>query len=155
MDWHLLVPRVFFCLVGFNACGLPGLNCSPPPTTSRVSWNRSVLRRSSSSSSDAQFCIFLSEDDDDYLPPHKKTKSSEPVNDAANTGRRKTREFNFGKFDECSVCLVVELLTFIGVAPSARLGLSILQGFSSSLIWGRGTCKPTAISIFGRYPGTL
>ncbi|KAJ6657878.1 hypothetical protein lerEdw1_001798 [Lerista edwardsae] len=37
------------------------------------------------------------EDDDDYLPPHKKTKSSEPANDAANAGRRKAREFNFAE----------------------------------------------------------
>ncbi|XP_033027892.1 general transcription factor II-I isoform X8 [Lacerta agilis] len=39
------------------------------------------------------------EDDDDYLPPHKKTKSTEPVNDAANCGRRKAREFNFEKWN--------------------------------------------------------
>lgn len=50
----------------------------------------------SSNSCDAYVC--LSEDDDDYLPPHKKTKSIEPVNDASNVGRRKAREFNFGKF---------------------------------------------------------
>ncbi|XP_058020291.1 general transcription factor II-I isoform X4 [Ahaetulla prasina] len=39
------------------------------------------------------------EDDDDYLPPHKKTKSIEPVNDASNVGRRKAREFNFEKWN--------------------------------------------------------
>nr|XP_020657282.1 general transcription factor II-I isoform X2 [Pogona vitticeps] len=39
------------------------------------------------------------EDDDDYLPPHKKTKNIEPVNDAANVGRRKAREFNFEKWN--------------------------------------------------------
>ncbi|XP_062816614.1 general transcription factor II-I isoform X3 [Anolis carolinensis] len=39
------------------------------------------------------------EDDDDYLPPHKKTKSTEPINDATNTGRRKAREFNFEKWN--------------------------------------------------------
>lgn len=50
----------------------------------------------SSNSCDAYVC--LSEDDDDYLPPQKKTKSIEPVNDASNVGRRKAREFNFGKF---------------------------------------------------------
>ncbi|XP_053130861.1 general transcription factor II-I isoform X8 [Hemicordylus capensis] len=38
-------------------------------------------------------------DDDDYLPPHKKTKSTEPANDAANAGRRKAREFNFEKWN--------------------------------------------------------
>ncbi|XP_058020298.1 general transcription factor II-I isoform X10 [Ahaetulla prasina] len=38
-------------------------------------------------------------DDDDYLPPHKKTKSIEPVNDASNVGRRKAREFNFEKWN--------------------------------------------------------
>ncbi|XP_061461468.1 general transcription factor II-I isoform X11 [Rhineura floridana] len=43
------------------------------------------------------FCICY--DDDDYLPPHKKTKSAEPVNDAANAGRRKSREFNFEKWN--------------------------------------------------------
>ncbi|XP_063153620.1 general transcription factor II-I isoform X11 [Candoia aspera] len=39
------------------------------------------------------------EDDDDYLPPHKKTKSIEPANDASNSGRRKAREFNFEKWN--------------------------------------------------------
>ncbi|XP_020657282.2 general transcription factor II-I isoform X2 [Pogona vitticeps] len=39
------------------------------------------------------------EDDDDYLPPHKKTKNIEPVNDASNVGRRKAREFNFEKWN--------------------------------------------------------
>ncbi|XP_063153628.1 general transcription factor II-I isoform X12 [Candoia aspera] len=38
-------------------------------------------------------------DDDDYLPPHKKTKSIEPANDASNSGRRKAREFNFEKWN--------------------------------------------------------
>ncbi|XP_026528146.1 general transcription factor II-I isoform X1 [Notechis scutatus] len=39
------------------------------------------------------------EDDDDYLPPHKKTKSIEPVNDTSTVGRRKAREFNFEKWN--------------------------------------------------------
>ncbi|KAM6466346.1 general transcription factor II-I isoform 2-T2 [Liasis olivaceus] len=39
------------------------------------------------------------EDDDDYSPPHKKTKSIEPANDASNAGRRKAREFNFEKWN--------------------------------------------------------
>jgi len=40
--------------------------------------------------------MFL-EDDDDYLPPNKRPKNTEPANEAANTERRKVREFNFGR----------------------------------------------------------
>lgn len=40
--------------------------------------------------------MFL-QDDDDYLPPNKRPKNTESANEAANTGRRKVREFNFGK----------------------------------------------------------
>lgn len=40
--------------------------------------------------------MFLS-DDEDYLPPNKRSKNTETANEAASTGRRKTREFNFGK----------------------------------------------------------
>ncbi|XP_029883108.1 general transcription factor II-I isoform X7 [Aquila chrysaetos chrysaetos] len=39
------------------------------------------------------------EDDDDYLPPNKRTKNTESANEAANTGRRKVREFNFEKWN--------------------------------------------------------
>ncbi|NXI62172.1 GTF2I factor, partial [Anseranas semipalmata] len=39
------------------------------------------------------------EDDDDYLPPNKRPKNTEPANEAANTGRRKVREFNFEKWN--------------------------------------------------------
>ncbi|KAM6315617.1 general transcription factor II-I isoform 1-T2 [Podargus strigoides] len=39
------------------------------------------------------------EDDDDYLPPNKKPKNTESANEAANTGRRKVREFNFEKWN--------------------------------------------------------
>ncbi|XP_010118375.1 PREDICTED: general transcription factor II-I-like, partial [Chlamydotis macqueenii] len=35
------------------------------------------------------------EDDDDYMPPNKRTKNTESANEAANTGRRKVKEFNF------------------------------------------------------------
>lgn len=40
--------------------------------------------------------MFLS-DDEDYMPPNKRPKNTESANEAANTGRRKVREFNFGK----------------------------------------------------------
>lgn len=50
-------------------------------------------------SEDPDYYQFNIPDDDDYLPPHKKTKSSEPANDAANAGRRKAREFNFEKWN--------------------------------------------------------
>ncbi|XP_066492262.1 general transcription factor II-I isoform X4 [Tiliqua scincoides] len=50
-------------------------------------------------SEDPEYYQFNIPDDDDYLPPHKKTKSSEPANDAANAGRRKAREFNFEKWN--------------------------------------------------------
>ena len=40
-------------------------------------------------------------EDDDYPPPAKRPKSSEPpqppVTEPANAGKRKVREFNFGK----------------------------------------------------------
>ncbi|KAM9613785.1 general transcription factor II-I isoform 9-T11 [Morphnus guianensis] len=39
------------------------------------------------------------EDDDDYLPPNKRPKNTESANEAANTGRRKVREFNFEKWN--------------------------------------------------------
>ncbi|KAM6242621.1 general transcription factor II-I [Porphyrio hochstetteri] len=39
------------------------------------------------------------EDDDDYLPPNKRPKNTEPANEAASTGRRKVREFNFEKWN--------------------------------------------------------
>ncbi|KYO32053.1 general transcription factor II-I isoform B [Alligator mississippiensis] len=39
------------------------------------------------------------EDDDDYLPPNKRPKNTESTNEAANTGRRKVREFNFEKWN--------------------------------------------------------
>ncbi|KAM6373115.1 general transcription factor II-I isoform 2-T3 [Pluvialis apricaria] len=39
------------------------------------------------------------EDDDDYLPPNKRPKNTESANEAANTGKRKVREFNFEKWN--------------------------------------------------------
>ncbi|XP_020657286.2 general transcription factor II-I isoform X6 [Pogona vitticeps] len=50
-------------------------------------------------SEDPEYYQFNIPDDDDYLPPHKKTKNIEPVNDASNVGRRKAREFNFEKWN--------------------------------------------------------
>ncbi|XP_063002782.1 general transcription factor II-I isoform X3 [Elgaria multicarinata webbii] len=50
-------------------------------------------------SEDPEYYQFNIPDDDDYLPPHKKSKSIEPANDAANAGRRKAREFNFEKWN--------------------------------------------------------
>uniref|UniRef100_A0A8C6YUP6 Ral transcription factor IIi n=1 Tax=Nothoprocta perdicaria TaxID=30464 RepID=A0A8C6YUP6_NOTPE len=51
-------------------------------------------------------CIFLPSfleveyvKDEDYLPPNKRPKSTESVNETANTGRRKVREFNFEKWN--------------------------------------------------------
>ncbi|XP_051847946.1 general transcription factor II-I isoform X11 [Antechinus flavipes] len=38
-------------------------------------------------------------EDDDYSPPSKKPKNTEPVNEAANAGKRKVREFNFEKWN--------------------------------------------------------
>ncbi|XP_066835745.1 general transcription factor II-I isoform X6 [Anser cygnoides] len=39
------------------------------------------------------------EDDEDYMPPNKRPKNTESANEAANTGRRKVREFNFEKWN--------------------------------------------------------
>uniref|UniRef100_A0A8B9BUL2 Ral transcription factor IIi n=1 Tax=Anser brachyrhynchus TaxID=132585 RepID=A0A8B9BUL2_9AVES len=38
-------------------------------------------------------------DDEDYMPPNKRPKNTESANEAANTGRRKVREFNFEKWN--------------------------------------------------------
>ncbi|NXY10393.1 GTF2I factor, partial [Pteruthius melanotis] len=38
-------------------------------------------------------------DDDDYLPPDERPKSTESADEAANTGRRKGKEFNFDKWN--------------------------------------------------------
>lgn len=50
------------------------------------------------SSSDDSFLF----QDDDYSPPTKRPKSNEPPQppaaEPANAGKRKVREFNFGKF---------------------------------------------------------
>lgn len=50
------------------------------------------------SSSDDSFLF----QDDDYSPPTKRPKSNEPpqppVTEPANAGKRKVREFNFGRF---------------------------------------------------------
>ncbi|KFV19265.1 General transcription factor II-I, partial [Tauraco erythrolophus] len=39
------------------------------------------------------------EDDDEYLPPNKRPKNTESANEAANTGKRKVKEFNFEKWN--------------------------------------------------------
>ncbi|NXI51243.1 GTF2I factor, partial [Chloroceryle aenea] len=39
------------------------------------------------------------EDDDEYLPPNKRPKNTETASEPVNTGRRKTREFNFEKWN--------------------------------------------------------
>ncbi|KAM6338073.1 general transcription factor II-I isoform 5-T6 [Alca torda] len=39
------------------------------------------------------------EDDDEYLPPNKRPKNTESANEAASTGKRKVREFNFEKWN--------------------------------------------------------
>ncbi|NWH81191.1 GTF2I factor, partial [Piaya cayana] len=39
------------------------------------------------------------EDDGDYLPPNKRLKSTESASEAASTGKRKVREFNFEKWN--------------------------------------------------------
>ncbi|XP_053518661.1 general transcription factor II-I-like isoform X1 [Artibeus jamaicensis] len=70
-------------------------------------------------------------EDDDYSPPTKRPKSNEPpqppVTEPANAGKRKVREFNFGKFlikytpffFDCELCvLLIKVLTFFrGVFP--------------------------------------
>uniref|UniRef100_A0A8B9EQX1 General transcription factor IIi n=1 Tax=Anser cygnoides TaxID=8845 RepID=A0A8B9EQX1_ANSCY len=45
--------------------------------------------------------IFFSQKpyDEDYMPPNKRPKNTESANEAANTGRRKVREFNFEKWN--------------------------------------------------------
>ncbi|XP_042735445.1 general transcription factor II-I isoform X3 [Lagopus leucura] len=39
------------------------------------------------------------EDDEDYLPPNKRSKNTEAAPEAASTGKRKAREFNFDKWN--------------------------------------------------------
>ncbi|KAM6296699.1 general transcription factor II-I [Aegotheles albertisi] len=54
---------------------------------------------SSETSEDPEVEVTI-EDDDEYLPPNKKRKNKESANKAASSGRRKTREFNFEKWNE-------------------------------------------------------
>lgn len=77
---------------GGDSCGhwtvLPGAQCCP-------------LHYTVSSADSHSNEGFLSQDDD-YSPPTKRPKSSEPpppppVPEPANAGKRKVREFNFGK----------------------------------------------------------
>lgn len=58
--------------------------------------------------------MFLS-DDEDYLPPNKRSKNTETANEAASTGRRKTREFNFGKMKKNSRFVSLYLVSFLSV----------------------------------------
>ncbi|NXY85711.1 GTF2I factor, partial [Alcedo cyanopectus] len=62
----------------------------PPPDSSQ--------HTSSETSEDPEVEVTI-EEDDEYLPPNKKPKNTEIVNEPANTGRRKAREFNFEKWN--------------------------------------------------------
>ncbi|NWX05130.1 GTF2I factor, partial [Caloenas nicobarica] len=68
--------------------------CSPvlPPSDSSQ-------RAASETSEDPEVEVTIEDDDDDYSPPNKRAKSTESPNEAASTGRRKAREFNFEKWN--------------------------------------------------------
>ncbi|XP_061461467.1 general transcription factor II-I isoform X10 [Rhineura floridana] len=78
----------------------PGGSCAPIQVKTEPSEDAGLeMVTVKEESEDPDYYQFNIPDDDDYLPPHKKTKSAEPVNDAANAGRRKSREFNFEKWN--------------------------------------------------------
>ncbi|NXW92062.1 GTF2I factor, partial [Alopecoenas beccarii] len=56
-------------------------------------------RAASETSEDPEVEVTIEDDDDDYSPPNKRAKSTESPNEAASTGRRKAREFNFEKWN--------------------------------------------------------
>ncbi|XP_075576400.1 general transcription factor II-I isoform X2 [Pelecanus crispus] len=62
------------------------------------SYTESSQHAPSETSEDPEVEVTI-EDDDDYLPPNKRSKNTESANEAANTGRRKVREFNFEKWN--------------------------------------------------------
>ncbi|KFU95917.1 General transcription factor II-I, partial [Chaetura pelagica] len=62
------------------------------------SYTDSSQHSSSETSEDPEVEVTL-EDDDEYLPPSKKPKSTESTNEAGNTGRYRTKEFSFDKWN--------------------------------------------------------
>ncbi|NXW35462.1 GTF2I factor, partial [Phaetusa simplex] len=62
----------------------------PPPDSSQ--------HAPSETSEDPEVEVTI-EDDDEYLPPNKRPKNTESANEAASTGKRKVREFNFEKWN--------------------------------------------------------
>ncbi|XP_010004373.1 PREDICTED: general transcription factor II-I-like [Chaetura pelagica] len=81
-------------------------NIPGPSETSEVdgkialgkSYTDSSQHSSSETSEDPEVEVTL-EDDDEYLPPSKKPKSTESTNEAGNTGRYRTKEFSFDKWN--------------------------------------------------------
>ncbi|KAM4760370.1 general transcription factor II-I isoform 7-T7 [Cyanocitta cristata] len=59
------------------------------------SYTDSSQRDSSETSEDSEVEVTVEDDDDDYLPPDKRLKNSKLANEAAGSGRRNGKEFNF------------------------------------------------------------
>ncbi|XP_068889822.1 general transcription factor II-I isoform X4 [Aphelocoma coerulescens] len=74
-----------------------------PSTTSEIdekiapgkSYTDSSQRDSSETSEDSEVEVTVEDDDDDYLPPDKRLKNTKLANEAASSGRRNGKEFNF------------------------------------------------------------
>ncbi|XP_051491688.1 general transcription factor II-I isoform X3 [Apus apus] len=90
------IPRIVFVASFGVAAGAPSSNVEGSRTEHSTA--DSSQHSPSETSEDPEVEVTL-EDDDEYLPPSKKPKSTESTNEAGNTGGRKTREFNFEKWN--------------------------------------------------------
>uniref|UniRef100_A0A8U7NP58 Ral transcription factor IIi n=1 Tax=Corvus moneduloides TaxID=1196302 RepID=A0A8U7NP58_CORMO len=78
-------------------------NTSGPSRTSEIdekiapgkSYTDSSQHDSSETSEDSEVEVTVEDDDDDYLPPDKRLKNTKLATEAANSGRRNGKEFNF------------------------------------------------------------
>ncbi|XP_039418635.1 general transcription factor II-I isoform X3 [Corvus cornix cornix] len=78
-------------------------NTSGPSRTSEIdekiapgkSYTDSSQHDSSETSEDSEVEVTVEDDDDDYLPPDKRLKNTKLATEAANSGRKNGKEFNF------------------------------------------------------------
>ncbi|KAM6110702.1 general transcription factor II-I [Pterocles gutturalis] len=75
-----------------------GSDCSEG-TDVEIPVEESSQRTPSETSEDPEVEVTIEEDDEDYLPPSKKQKVTEIANEAASGGKRRTKEFDFEKWN--------------------------------------------------------
>ncbi|XP_039418639.1 general transcription factor II-I isoform X6 [Corvus cornix cornix] len=63
------------------------------------SYTDSSQHDSSETSEDSEVEVTVEDDDDDYLPPDKRLKNTKLATEAANSGRKNGKEFNFDKWN--------------------------------------------------------